>query len=105
MKRLNCWEVLHCGREPGGHRVEETGVCPAATEARLDGMNRGVNGGRSCWAVPGTGCAEIVFGGETFTQCLECPFFQRVEREEGRYFRVMRPLLERLRDPSDRQRD
>lgn len=25
----NCWEYTNCGRIPGGHRVEEKGVCPA----------------------------------------------------------------------------
>lgn len=24
-----CWEITNCGRVPGGHRVEELGVCPA----------------------------------------------------------------------------
>jgi len=96
--RSNCWEILGCGREPGGNRVADLGVCPAATESRVDGINHGRNGGRSCWAIPGTGCATVVFGGGKFTQCLECPFFQRVELEEGRHFQVMRSIVERLRE-------
>ncbi len=97
MPRPDCWEAMRCGREPGGARVGELGICPAATETRLDGINHGVNGGRSCWGVPATGCAEILFGGGKFTQCLQCPFFQRVESEEGRYFQVRGPILQRLR--------
>lgn len=26
---MNCWEVMKCGRVPGGDRVGEFGVCPA----------------------------------------------------------------------------
>jgi len=32
MERKNCWEVLKCGREPGGYRVSEAGVCPTYIE-------------------------------------------------------------------------
>jgi hypothetical protein len=32
-----------------------------------------------------------------FTRCLDCPFFQLVEREEGRHFEVMRAILARLK--------
>lgn len=99
MARLNCWQVMKCGREPGGARVAELSVCPAAEETRLDGINRGENGGRACWGVPGTDCARILFGGRKFSQCLDCEFFQRVEREEGGRFEVMRKILERLHNP------
>lgn len=95
IRRRNCWEVMKCGREPGGPRVEGLGVCPAATETRLDGVNHGENGGRACWAVPNTHCIESLTA--KFSQCLECPFFVRVEREEGRDFVVMRGVLRRLR--------
>ena len=27
----NCWEVKQCGRQPGGPKAGEFGVCPAAT--------------------------------------------------------------------------
>lgn len=43
--KVNCWELRKCGREPGGANVSEFGLCPAATEARVDGMNRGAKGG------------------------------------------------------------
>ncbi len=104
MRRANCWEIMGCGRDPGGGRTEQEGVCPAAAESRLDTVNRGLNGGRACWGVPGTGCVERMgsvprSGSQKFTRCLECPFFQQVEREEGRNFQVMRVILERLRGP------
>ncbi|HUI44528.1 MAG TPA: hypothetical protein VL122_00885 [Nitrospirota bacterium] len=25
-----CWELIKCGREPGGHMAAERGICPAA---------------------------------------------------------------------------
>jgi hypothetical protein len=54
MPKLNCWEFEKCGRQPGGIKVKELGVCPAATEKRAHGINGGINGGRACWAIAGT---------------------------------------------------
>jgi len=62
MSKKNCWEVKKCGREPSGAKVKEFGVCPAAEQHRADGINGGVNGGRSCWAVAGTFCGGAVQG-------------------------------------------
>jgi len=33
MSKKNCWEVMNCGRQTGGTKVSEMGVCPAAIEA------------------------------------------------------------------------
>ncbi len=85
MKKLNCWEFKKCGREPGGAKAGEMGVCPAATDATALGANHGTNGGRICWAVAGTFCGGEVQG--TFAHkrmtCLGCDFFRCVEAEEG----------------------
>ena len=59
MERKNCWEVMKCGRQPGGEKVGEFGVCPAAEPSEFDGTNRGTYGGRFCWAIAGTFCGEI----------------------------------------------
>lgn len=84
MGKLNCWEVKRCGREPGGKRPE-LGVCPAAEEARLDGVHKGRNAGRACWVVAGTLCGGKVQG--TFAKksesCDMCDFFHFVKEEEG----------------------
>jgi len=40
-RRLNCWEVMICGREQGGVNIAEYGVCPAAADASFDGINSG----------------------------------------------------------------
>lgn len=83
MKR-NCWEVKQCGREPGGRNAERLGVCPAATETRLDGVHGGKNAGRACWIVAGTMCGGKPQG--TFAQkldsCEQCGFFKQVVAEE-----------------------
>ena len=82
MKKPNCWEFMRCGREPGGRRVRELGICPAAECGRHDGCNDGVNGGRYCWRVEGTLCgAEVGPDGER--PCFFCPFFQSVREQQG----------------------
>lgn len=85
LKKENCWEAMKCGREPGGARVHELGICPAVIAETLNSVNKGNNGGRICWAVAGTFCDGQVQG--TFAlkmlTCIKCPFFQRVKDEEG----------------------
>ena len=86
--RENCWQVMKCGREPGGARCEELGVCRAATETRCDGVNGGVNAGRACWAVAGTLCGDncsALLSGEV-SDCLTCPFYRRIRKEQGSDF-------------------
>ncbi len=82
----NCWEVKKCGREPGGPKSGELGVCVAATELRLHRTNGGKNGGRACWAVSGTLCGGNVQGSfaSKLGNCLKCEFYNQVASEEGR---------------------
>jgi hypothetical protein len=47
MGRTNCWQFKNCGREPGGKKASELGICPAASETRLNTINSGKNGGRA----------------------------------------------------------
>jgi len=86
MAGLNCWEFKGCERQPGGAKVRELGVCPAATETRTNGMNEGLNAGRVCWAVTGTFCGGKAQG--TFAtkigSCMDCEFFGLVVNEQGR---------------------
>lgn len=86
--RKNCWEVLRCGREPGGDRADELGVCPAAEAEDCDGINSGVKGGRFCWAIAGTLCHGEVQGmfAMKIDTCINCPFLRQVETEEGERF-------------------
>jgi hypothetical protein len=82
--RLNCWELKKCGREPGGAKVEELGVCPATTETSANGINGGKNGGRICWAIAGTFCEEKIQGtiAKKKFSCMNCDFFKLVAEEE-----------------------
>jgi hypothetical protein len=85
MAKKNCWEFKQCGREPGGAKAAELGVCAAAVDTRVDGIHGGSNGGRACWALAGTLCGGVVQG--TFAakvaNCLKCEFYSLVQREEG----------------------
>ena len=98
MPKLNCWEYKKCGREPGGAKVPELGVCPGATETRLHGIHDGTNGGRACWVIAGTLCGGKIQG--TFAvkleNCSNCGFFGSVRTEEGKNFWKTKDLLARL---------
>ena len=82
----NCWDFKQCGRQPGGSRVSDLGVCPASTDVKADGLNGGRNGGRICWALTGTLCGGKVQG--TFAQklanCMDCEFYRLVQTEQGK---------------------
>lgn len=95
-ERLNCWEARGCGREPGGERCGDRGACPAATDERCDGINRGVNAGRICWAVAGTLCNDRLQGSarEKRARCRRCDFYRRVKYEEGCHFQRVKLGLE-----------
>lgn len=85
MPKINCWEFKKCGRQPGGEKTAEFGVCPASAEARCQGINGGDNGGRSCWAIAGTLCGGQVQGSFAMKlkNCLSCEFYKSVIIEEG----------------------
>ena len=87
MAKINCWEFMNCGRQPGGEKAE-FGVCPAATNIRLHGKHRGKNAGRACWLVAGSFCREQAkdVGALKINNCLECDFFRLVVKEEGKNF-------------------
>ena len=84
-KKMNCWEFMQCQREPGGAKAAEYGVCIAATDSSYEGINAGKNAGRICWAVAGTCCDGKTQGtfAEKRDSCTECPFYRRVQEEEG----------------------
>lgn len=94
VRRMNCWEGKRCGREPGGAKTAELGVCPAATDTSVDGLNDGKNGGRICWAVTGTFCGGEVQGSFAAKElsCMNCEFYKRVKSEQGTLnFKLLRP--------------
>lgn len=66
-ERLPCWVFKKCGREKGGNKVHEMGVCPAWPDD-----------GYSCATVTGTFCGGTVQ--ETFAtkigSCAKCDYFK-----------------------------
>ncbi len=90
MEKKNCWEIKKCGREPGGARCNELGVCPSAADTSVDGLNSGKNGGRICWAIAGTLCRGEVQGlfAKNEVSCMACEFFKQVQAEEKANFMI-----------------
>lgn len=99
--KLNCWQHKKCGREPGGTKVAELGICPAAVETRTNGLNGGKNGGRACWAIAGTLCGGKVQGtfASKLENCLKCEFYIETRKEEGAAFQGGQVILARLAKP------
>ncbi len=98
MAKQNCWEVKRCGRQPGGAKTAEFGVCAAAKETRVNGVNGGRNGGRACWAIAGTLCGGTVQGSfaTKVSNCMKCEFYQLVGQEEGADHQSSKEILARM---------
>lgn len=96
--KQNCWKFKRCGREPGGAKASELGVCPASTETRINGVNSGSNGGRACWALTGTLCGGKVQGtfAAKLNNCMGCDFYQLVGKEEGANHESSKGILAKL---------
>ncbi len=82
--KMNCWEFKKCGRQPGGQKTAELGVCPAATSTVLDGTHGGKNAGRACWVVAGSLCGGKIQGtyAKKLLNCWRCEFMNRIKQEE-----------------------
>lgn len=100
-KKMNCWESKECGREPGGVKVDEFGICPAAEEGRADGIHQGKNGGRCCWVIQGTFCKGAAAQGsyiEKFCEdCQKCDFYSKVKKEEEPKFKIGLTILKEMK--------
>ena len=85
-QKANCWEFKQCGRQPGGIKSKELGVCPASIAASSNGVNSGRNGGRICWSLTGTLCGGVVQGSfaQKLSNCHQCEFYQLVRQQEGK---------------------
>ena len=92
MPKQNCWEIKNCGREPGGSKVNDMGVCPATSDTSSDGLNGGKNSGRICWASAGTFCGGEVQGSfaQKSVSCMSCEVFKQVKVEEGSDFMLLK---------------
>ena len=91
--KKNCWEIMKCGREKGGDKAEELGVCPVAVCVECDGINDGKNGGRICWAIAHTFCNGDAQG--TFIEkmmcCQKCEVYLMIKEEEKEKFKEHKP--------------
>lgn len=76
---MNCWEHEKCGREPGGAKVHEIGVCPTITMKEADGFCGGKNGGRGCAYISNTYSHGIKQGSyqEKLEHFFKCDFYKR----------------------------
>ncbi len=68
---MNCWEFKGCGREAGGSKAAELGVCPAFTE----------EAGEACWLIAGTFCGDKVQGTHAQKEgnCMQCEFYGKYD--------------------------
>ncbi len=84
-KKINCWEYMKCGRQPGGDKVDKQGLCPATIDPIYDGFNQGDFAGRTCWLVSGTFCSGKIKGSFADKQdsCKNCAFYKKIHAEEG----------------------
>ena len=98
MKKLNCWEILHCGLQAGGSKAKTGGVCPASTVVVADGINGGTFAGRACWAIPNTLCGNPLHRAMPNKQetCRSCKVYNAVKTEEGANFLPRDAILEEL---------
>jgi hypothetical protein len=64
---MNCWEFKKCGREKGGAKEQELGVCPSYPQ-----------NGKNCAHVAGTFCGGKVQGtfATKLANCLQCDFYK-----------------------------
>ncbi|MBF0457910.1 MAG: hypothetical protein HQK99_08455 [Nitrospirae bacterium] len=92
--KVNCWEFNKCGREPGGDKVEELGVCPVTIATSFNGLHGGTNAGRACWAVPfacGDAEGKMSFASK-IRKCTQCEFHHLVIKEEDKYQSALKHL-------------
>jgi len=99
--KKNCWEHKNCGREPGGKNAGSLGVCPAATDRRLNGVHGGRNSGRACYMIAGTLCGGKIQGtyGQKYKNCEVCDFFRMIKEEEGPDYKLSVFLVQSLKEP------
>jgi hypothetical protein len=64
---MNCWEIKKCGREKGGAKAAELGICPAYPAH-----------GKHCAKISGTLCGGKVQGSfaSKLVSCLNCDFYK-----------------------------
>ena len=71
---MNCWEFIQCGREAGGAKIHELGLCRAYPDY-----------GRQCAKVAGTLCGGRVQGSYAMKvfDCIHCDFYNSPYYDHG----------------------
>ncbi len=66
----NCWESKKCGREKGGSKVGDLGICPAYPDH-----------GKNCWLIAGTFCGGKIQGvyAQKHATCMSCDWYRYVK--------------------------
>jgi hypothetical protein len=84
LTKQNCWEFKKCGRQPGGAKVADLGICPATIHESLNGAHGGANPGRAGWADAGSLCGGKIQGtyAQKLNNCWRCEFMNLVKKEE-----------------------
>ncbi len=74
-KLKDCWEIKGCGRQKGGPKAAQLGVCIASAEGL----------GHSCWAIAGTLCGGEVQGtaAQKEQNCRKCSVYVAYNRQTG----------------------
>lgn len=87
-QKMNCWEFKGCGKED---------KCPARSQTEFDGINKGENAGRACWAVVGTLCRNCVQTDLAlkYQDCVDCDFFDYVHEGEDKDFSIFEEVYRR----------
>jgi hypothetical protein len=82
--KMNCWEIMKCGRGPNGDKIAELGECPAGVDKRFSQLNSGDCSGRACWKVKekGPDGKLIPHWSNPSRDCLGCRVFAKVRNEE-----------------------
>jgi methyl-accepting chemotaxis protein len=72
--KQKCWEFMKCGREQGGAKIAEFGVCPACPDH-----------GEDCAMVEGTFCGGRVQGdfASKVAFCAQCDYFKSEHHERN----------------------
>ena len=107
--KQNCWEFKKCGREPGGAKAKELGICPSTVASDLDGIHGGKCAGRACWVVAGSLCGGKIQGtyAQKLLNCWRCEFMNAVKRDEepeAHGFSHTRLGMERIKEKEKKQK-
>ncbi len=91
MEKINCWEFMKCGRQPGGEKTKLSGICNVSTSEKNNTTNHGKNAGRCCWQVSKTNHISTPLQSPVLKliNCLDCDFFKKVKMEEEYNFNFL----------------